>query len=393
MEPALFIGCPIFDGSQNIGTLIFQLPIHRIDAVMTGDKNWKKEGLGKTGESYIVGKDFKVRNNARLFFENKKEFYIDIYETTQDSSAIRLDALISINRNLVKTQEQLAQQNSALIESSALIQKQSDELRHINEKIIDSINYASRIQSAVLGNPVNIESKLNSSFILFKPLDIVSGDFYWYTENGNKKIIAAADCTGHGVPGAFMSLVGNTLLNKIVGEFNITVPGEILTLLHIDIINALNQSNGTNKDGMDIALCVIDYDRRVVQFAGAKNPLVIIPNKQNTAIQYQEDFYVIKGSKFSIGGAIYENTEVRFETHEISFDEILYCYIFSDGYEDQFGGIEGKKFLSRNFRRLLYEIQVFDNQKKKQILEETLVNWMGKKYKQLDDILVIGFQP
>ncbi|MCS7005705.1 MAG: PAS domain-containing protein [Cytophagales bacterium] len=301
------------------------------------------------------------------------------------------EELIAINENLRSTQEQLTKQNIMLRESAELIQKQSEEIQHINQKIIDSINYASRIQYAILGNPNTIEKHLADSFILFLPRDIVSGDFYWYAQVGNKKIIAAADCTGHGVPGAFMSLVGNTLLNKIVGEYNVLVPGKILSLLHQGIINALNQSDGSTKDGMDIALCVLDYDRHMLSFAGAKNPLVFI--KKPNVLSPKPELNTLKGNKFSIGGMIYEDTEIRFETYEIPFSEILYCYIFSDGFEDQFGGSDGKKFLARNFRNLLYEIHPYEGAKKKALLSETFQKWIGTKYKQLDDILVIGFRP
>jgi PAS domain S-box-containing protein len=304
----------------------------------------------------------------------------------------QLDKIIASEEELRQNQDVLLQINDSLVKAQHELTISKEVAEIANQKMTDSIKYASRIQSAVFGNTDSINNKFTDAFILFKPRDVVSGDFYWLSEVGNKQIIVAADCTGHGVPGAFMSLVGNTLLSKIVGEYQITNPSEILMLLHIDIINSLKQNETTNKDGMDIAVCVIDYEREVLEFAGAKNPLYCIKKGNTIDTPEQEGTIYLKGDKHAIGGMTSESQHINFTTQTIPLAEIETCFIYSDGYEDQFGGAAGRKFLSKNFRRMLYEMRHFDMQQQKQLLDQTFAEWKGQN-KQTDDILVIGFKP
>jgi serine phosphatase RsbU (regulator of sigma subunit) len=249
-----------------------------------------------------------------------------------------------------------------------------------NKNITDSIMYARRIQTAILPSKEAISESLPDTFVLYRPKDIVSGDFYFFTETHGKIIVAAADCTGHGVPGAFMSMIGNSLLNQIIKEKGITEPAGILSQLHRGVSNSLNQNKDTDaNDGMDIALCCIDKTAGTFAYAGANRNLYFV-NKDGL----QE----VGADKAAIGGTRSE-TEVRFTNHERSFEKGDTIYLSTDGYADQFGGADGKKFRSKRFRELLATLKGRDMNDQKAELEKTIVGWMGNN-EQLDDILVIG---
>ncbi len=296
-----------------------------------------------------------------------------------------------------------------------------------SKEITDSINYSQRIQEASL-SPKELKYKLfPDAFVLFKPKDIVSGDFYWFSEKNGKSLIASCDCTGHGVPGALMSMIGNNILNQIVHEKGITSPDEILNLLHKEIRRSFKQEeqNGA-KDGMDIAL-ISFISETEIEYAGAQRPLWIIketpPNLpfgeekeahlsppegrgyQRTSpagdiagsissplgrLGGASTFIEIKADKFSIGG-LQSETERKFTKHRISVSKGDCLYIFSDGIVDQFGGREGKKFMSKRFKDLLLL-----NNKKPMLEQETIIceklaAWKGSR-EQVDDILVIGIK-
>ncbi len=271
-------------------------------------------------------------------------------------------------------------------ERTAQIQKKNEELNtknveieEKNKNITSSINYAKRIQEAMLPMVDSIKNSLKNSFILFKPRDIVSGDFYWFAEKEGKTIITAVDCTGHGVPGAFMSMIGSEILTTIVNK-KIYDAGEILSLKNLYVRKALKQDATDNQDGMDMALCVIDKEKKQVFFSGAKNPLVYIQNGE---------LLQIKGDKQSIGG--YQFLKNGFKKHIISYaeHETLF-YIFSDGFQDQFGGPKQRKFMIKRLKKML-----LDNHKKpmnvqKNILNNAVEEWMVST-EQTDDILLIGF--
>lgn len=257
-------------------------------------------------------------------------------------------------------------------------------LKDKNKKITDSINYASRIQESILPSDAEIKKQLPQSFVFFKPRDVVSGDFYWLSAIKDKIIIACVDCTGHGVPGAFMSLIGNTLLNEIVNEKEIIDPSLILKRLHIEIVKALHQNSDRvqNKDGMEMSLCVIDNKANVIEFAGAMNPLYIVTDNVVN---------VIKPDMKGIGGENSTSKEIEFTNQTIQIQKNMLVYLFTDGYMDQFGGPENKKFNIPNFKKMLIEIQFLEMEKQKEILEETIQKWKGN-YRQIDDMLVIGIR-
>jgi serine phosphatase RsbU (regulator of sigma subunit) len=274
-----------------------------------------------------------------------------------------------------------------------------DAMEHIqfqNKSIMQSINYAQRIQDAMLPKQIGMQSLLPESFIFFKPRDIVSGDFYWFEDlnkqiNGNKNekiegrptsrklFIAAVDCTGHGVPGAFMSMLGFNLLNDIVRR-GVHDSDKILNHLHEGIRKSLNQDETQNRDGMDMALCVIDPVNKTLEYSGAQNPLLYVQDGQ---------LYRVKANKFPVGG--FQIDDHNFTKQIINLDKPTTFYLFSDGFTDQFGGPHGRKFMAKNFRDLLYEIHEMPMDEQRKILELVLNEWMGNN-EQTDDVLVIGFK-
>jgi serine phosphatase RsbU (regulator of sigma subunit) len=234
----------------------------------------------------------------------------------------------------------------------------------------------------MLPNIVNIQKALPESFVYFRPRDIVSGDFYFFHhfEEEQKTVLAAVDCTGHGVPGAFMSMIGNENLSRIIGENHVTSPAAILNQLNKGITTALHKDETNIHDGMDVALVCIDKKAKTLTFAGAKNPIFYIQNNK---------LEVIKGDKMPIGGSEREHTK-DFSEHVIDISTPTTFYIFSDGFQDQFGGEKGRKFMVKNFRELLFDIHTKDTAEQKQILYQTFKDWIGNEHKPIDDVLVIG---
>lgn len=256
-------------------------------------------------------------------------------------------------------------------------------LKEKNKKITDSINYASRIQESVLPSDAEIKMILPQSFIYYQPRDVVSGDFYWLSTIQNKTIVACVDCTGHGVPGAFMSLIGNTLLNEIVNEKQILDPAAILNRLHLEVVKSLNQNTerANSKDGMEMSLCVIDRGANIIEYSGAMNPLYVLADGAIT---------VLKPDMKGIGGESGEK-ELTFSKQTISIQKNMSVYMFTDGYMDQFGGSENKKFNIPNFKKMLIEMQSIDMEEQKMKVRDTIQLWKGNG-KQIDDMLVIGIR-
>ncbi len=269
------------------------------------------------------------------------------------------------------------------------VEKQKKIVEVKNKDITDSINYAQRIQQAILPLPEDFSKVFPASFIYFQPRDIVSGDFYWfYTSKRKDKnwvYIAAADCTGHGVPGAFMSMIGNTLLNEILNEKQIYETDQILNHLHIEVRAALKQdtAQNTTNDGMDIALCRIDLDTLELQYSGANRALYIFKNTPQGV-----DFVDIKPNKFPIGGYQAETTR-SFTPHLIQLKQNDTFYIFSDGYADQFGGVSNKKFMVKRLQNELIAMQNLPMSGQKFLVQKLVMDWKGDA-EQVDDILMIG---
>ncbi|MBN1251273.1 MAG: SpoIIE family protein phosphatase [Bacteroidales bacterium] len=260
------------------------------------------------------------------------------------------------------------------------IRKKNEELEVKNKNITDSIIYAKRIQDAMLPEENYMNSILKDHFIFFKPRDIVSGDYYWASLKNNKLVFAAVDCTGHGVPGAFMSMLGITLLDEIVNKKNVTEAGTILNEMRDSVIKSLKQQGkrGETQDGMDIALCSLDTQTLKMQYAGAYNPLYIIRNKE--LIKY-------KANRMPIG--IYYKKTLPFYNNEIQLQKNDVIYLFSDGYIDQFNGETGEKLMTTKFKEYLMQIHELPMIEQKEILENKLKEWRGSTY-QVDDILILG---
>lgn len=254
-------------------------------------------------------------------------------------------------------------------------------LEQKNKDFTDSVIYAKRIQEAILPSPSELYNAYNNSFLLYKPRDIVSGDFYWFGKVNDIFVWAVADCTGHGVPGAFMSLIGNEFLHQIINNSFVSGPDQALFLLDKQITRALHQSGNDKetKDGMDIGLCVM-HKNNFCQFAGAHIPLYLVRNNQITEFE---------GQKESIGGFKYFTKD--FYSHEFTLQKGDCLYMTTDGYLDQFGGEQGKKFMKKRFKQLMLSINKLPMNEQKKIMEQEIETWQGHR-KQTDDILVVGIK-
>jgi serine phosphatase RsbU (regulator of sigma subunit) len=285
---------------------------------------------------------------------------------------------------LEKQSEELKEQNEKIIKANEELKELYELTNSQKEEIISSINYAQRMQSAILPPEAYITELLNENFILFKPKDIVSGDFYWIKQVKHYTILVSADCTGHGVPGAFMSMLGISHLNEIVQNREITQANQILNELRKQIKNSLRQSGKRegSRDGIDLALCVIDSKRNIMQYSGANNPLYIISNQNGESV-----FKEIKADLMPVG--VHFSSDKSFTNHEIQLEIGDTFYIFSDGFIDQVGGDNNHRFTSEKFKKLLLHIHDHPMYEQKDILEQTLTEWMGE-HSQRDDILVIG---
>lgn len=289
----------------------------------------------------------------------------------------------NLQRSRLRLKEEVTIRTKQLFEEKEKLQIAYSEIDEKNKDITDSIHYAKRIQEAILPPESLIKQLLPESFVLYKPKAIVSGDFYWLEQWGHQTLIAAVDCTGHGVPGAFMSIVAHNILTQTVNVLGLTKPALILNEANSQLSKKLNQNPGeaTVRDGMDIALCGINFKKNIIEFSGANNPLWIIRN--NEVIK-------INGDKFPIGVFVGEELQ-QFTHHEWEIKKGDCIYLFTDGFADQFGGPKGKKFKYRQLQQILLDNNNKKMSEQKLILETAIENWMGK-LEQVDDILVIGIQ-
>ena len=288
--------------------------------------------------------------------------------------------LVFVYRNLQRNRrinELLEDQNTEIIRQKGIIEEK-------NKDIIDSINYAQRLQGNILPPEHLVAGLFRESFVFFRPKDIVSGDFYWVEEKGDEVYVAVVDCTGHGVPGALMSIVGNNLLHKILNEEKISSCAQILDGLVVNLVKYLRQDGNAERisnDGMDVALCRINRKSGKVQYAGAFNPMLVAQN--GALIEYKAD-------KYSIGRHTYE-AGYKFSESSFSPEPRSMLYLFSDGYADQFGGDKGKKFMRKNFYSLLREISSLPAGLQKEKLTSVFYDWK-RDATQVDDICVMGFR-
>ncbi len=301
-----------------------------------------------------------------------------------------------------RSNEELARQKAMIEAKSNELMEALQQIEKQNRNITSSINYAQRIQQALLPTYDQLVNYIPDSFIMFRPREIVSGDFYWFSAYGGQNVatnkrnrymitlpnipdnefgllIAAVDCTGHGVPGAFMSMIGLNLLDVLVRS-GLTQPNLILNELHILVRHLLKQEDSDSRDGMDMALLHIKGDVKTIEFSGAKNPLIYISNNE---------CHIIKGNPISIGG-LQKEEKREFTLHSFTIDSPTSFYLFSDGFIDQFGGPENLKFTSARFRDMLKRIHQQPMVVQQEQLETALDEWMGSENTQIDDVLVIG---
>lgn len=295
---------------------------------------------------YYIYRGYKIKKEANIRLEEKNR-------------------IISMQKDEIEQQRDLAE-------------AQRDQIAYQKKHITDSIMYAKRIQTALIPSLELFSDKLEH-FVLYKPLAIVSGDFYWVTTQGNKQVIIAADCTGHGVPGAFMSMLGVTLLNEIVNGKHILMPDQIIENLREGVIKSLKQvaEEESIKDGMDIAVCVVDFDENVLYYAGANNPLYLV--RKGELMHYRAD---------KMPAAIHYKMQ-PFTLHKIDLQKGDAFYIFSDGYSDQFGGPNQKKFMSNQLKETLVAIAGEPMLKQGEKLNEIFEGWRGES-SQVDDVTLIG---
>ena len=329
----------------------------------------KISDLEKEADFYIKQGDVITSQRAKI----QKE---------RDKLAIEKDDMAKQKALMEEDLNFIMKQGDKIAEQKHKIKKQHDLVQKQKKKIEDSILYAKRIQSAVLPPNRFIQHLLSEHFIFYKPRDIVSGDFYWIKQVDDKIFIAAADCTGHGVPGALMSMLGITFLNEIVNKNPNIHANEILNELRIHIISSLRQTGsiGESRDGLDIALCIVNHEKKELEYAGANNPLYLIRNNNLTET---------KADRMPIG--IHRRAKESFQNHVIPLQKDDLIYIFSDGFIDQFGGEDGRKFLANNFKELLIQNSSKSLYDQRMVIEKTFDEWKGDR-KQLDDILVIGFK-
>lgn len=514
--PAAFIASPVFtDEGERLGVLIFQMPINRINDIMTNRHEWANVGLGASGETYIVSEDFTLRNQSRFFIEDRENYlkmireigtpestvtkienfestiglqevktegteaalsgktdtrifndyrgvpvlssykplnipdvhwvimseidrdeaFAHVYDLRKNMLVVFVGLLIAILfasvfiskkiskpiKTLTGKAQELAGGNldvhidvqgkdeigvlsqsfsdmqhsikdlvtelreinhnleEKVVERTQEIQHQKEMVEEKNREILDSINYALRLQSAIIPPESKIREKFPDSFVLFKPKDIVSGDFYWMDARENNIILAVADCTGHGVPGAMVSVVGANSLNRCVKEFNLRTPATILNKLRELIIETFEMANHEVKDGMDISLIMIDTKNKKLQWAGAHNPLWMLKKNNDEMLEVKADKQPI--GKFEFAKA--------FTNHELDYETGDCFYLFSDGFADQFGGDKGKKLKASAMRDLFISLKTEPMHEQKIKIIDAFEAWKNM-LEQVDDVCIMG---
>ncbi len=335
--------------------------------------NQQLEGVNEIEKEY----DREMKDREIEFITKEKEFEEYRSGTIRIIGAVALLALLIIVFVMFQRNRIRKQANKQLSEMNFLITEK-------NKDITDSISYASRIQDAILSSKESKSKIFPGSFVMFIPRDVVSGDFYWFAEKNGRKIMAAVDCTGHGVPGAFMSMIGNAFLNNIILENGITAPDAILNKLRERVVTALKQSDSGDgsRDGMDASICVFDSNMSKLSYAGANNPLWI-------ARRGRQEMITLAADKQPIG--LSGKNDIPFTSHSFELEKGDMIYLFTDGFPDQFGGEHNKKFTYKRFRELLLGLCFLDPAEQERELREKLSSWKGLT-EQTDDILVTGIR-
>lgn len=304
----------------------------------------------------------------------------------------RLRELQAKNNQVLQQSELLALEkdraeaiNDTLNETLYQIKEQHKIIQDSNLKLTAGIRYATRIQKAILPAHRRFKNLFPDSFVFFRPRDLVSGDFYWMGERDNIVCLALADCTGHGVPGAFMSLIGHGHFNRAFNEYGLTDPGQMLSWLdqHMTSLLVRDDMGVEPADGMEVALLTFDLASRRMYFSGARRPIYIM--RQGQLIE-------VKGSSYSVGGNRPISGSKNFPTHELELQDDDMVYMFSDGFVGQLGGETGTTFKSKRLKQILADVSPLPAEKQKVLLRQQLLEWMGKDYQQTDDVLVIGLR-
>jgi ligand-binding sensor domain-containing protein len=318
---------------------------------------------------------FFIRHRERSLIEQKKVLEKKVKERTEEVEQQK--------NEIIDKNDELEQQNFEILTQRDTLTLQNEKISKQNKQIKDSIQYASRIQSAILPSTTILNQHNIEHFLIFRPKDIVSGDFYWIKQTNDHLLIAVADCTGHGVPGAFMSMLGNAFLNEIMNHSDITETSQVLERLRDLIISSLEQSgdDSVTRDGMDIAFCKMNLRTNEVQFAGAYNSLLIVRSGE---------LIEIKANRFPVGH--YYKGLQTFDNSIFQFQSGDTLYMLTDGILDQFGGENGGKYSSKRLRSLLLEVSQLPMYKQKELIEISLDNWMNNKYEQIDDITLLGLK-
>lgn len=337
--------------------------------------------FGFTGQMLVfaIGIADKMRSTLKERNESQKQ----LIEQLQVNTDLQEKVNRELEQKVLERTLEIEQQKEEIMAQSEEISTQRDILLQQNHSINDSIEYASYIQQALLSSSEILDNCHLSHFILYKPLNIVSGDFYWFKQVKNYIYFAVADCTGHGVPGAFMSVLGISLLNEIVGKRDLNSPATVLNEMRKKIKISLQQteSNSVSHDGMDMCLCLLDLETMDLQFAGAFNPLIVVRN--NELIEYLVD-------RMPVGVHPKDAIDFTNKTIQLELNDTL--YLFTDGYASQFGGETGKQLTRKRFKELLKEISKLPMAEQAEMLDKRHNEWR-QKYEQVDDILVIGIHP
>ncbi len=368
--------------------------LEKLVKVRTAEVEEQKEELISQSENLL-----RINQNLEL---RKKDITEKNKELKQKSEELKTfnqqlnfqrQEVLSKNQELKKQNEQILFQRNELEHRGNMLLEQKDNLEKSKRMITDSILYAKQIQKAILPHKRYFDRYFKDNFIMFKPRDIVSGDFYYIMRKGEKCIIfAAVDCTGHGVPGGFMSMLGIAYLNEITQKKEIVSTGAVLDELDVYVQKSLKQTNLDKraiKDGMDVALCRLDLETNELQYSGAYQPLILIRKRE----KQDDEFVEIKGDLMPVG--IFHNKTSNFTTHNVKLNEDDIIYLFSDGFSDQFGGANKRKYMSKNFKDKLYQIHELPMDKQCEELKNELERWKnydGNSLKQVDDILVMGLK-
>lgn len=353
------------------GYVTYEEYFTKLDSIKAFERD---KAFAEMATKYDTEKTEKENQIQKLVIENekasnsRKQIIIYSFVIGLFLLAVLLMYVVRSNRIIKKAKEQ--------------IEVQRDEISYKNHEITSSIEYAKSLQDAILPDDSVIRQSLPVHFILWLPRDIVSGDFYWFYENEHTIFLAAADCTGHGVPGAFVSMTCHNILNQVVIDQKEEDPGTILSKANIAVSKVFKREGSLTQanDGMDIALVAIDRKEKTVRYAGAMNPLVRIHKKE--VITYKADRYAIGGR--TPGDYHFQTTEVKYEKGD-------WFYMFSDGFKDQFGGKDGKKYMNARFVQFLADHSHLSPTKQMEVLKQELGNWMGT-YERTDDVLIAGFQ-